>query len=552
MFHTISAIVFSMLLFQNYTFSNTLNKKDLFNLLAGQFSLYRAQPKAALTYFKQPTKQFNSHYLTKKTTQLALAEKDYETMLMAAKKWVLLKDTGTAHFYLSLAFAYNQAPIHAFKHMQKAEKKNHPTDFTRLTKISKPYLLSQKYYLKELTANYAGQSQNYDALVAIAFLLIDQGKLKKPAEFAEKALLAGQENPATFAFVSKIYQQLNQPKKALQVFQHGVSKHPNHHNLRYKFANFALIYDINIAKNQFEILNLYYPKDQNVQLKLAEAYRSNQAYEQATSLLERLLKNNFKPKIVLIQLAQIAQIQGHLEKALNYRLEAYKQDEDQKNMIQIIQLQQLLGNWKTALSLVNKSLKLASKSNEKIKLQDLKIRILDKVGKYKQALKLSKYFLKANPTNQSLLITHTLLIAKHQSIEEFVNHIYNSIASLPNNLVILQGFGQALANSDLSREKQSTLLKHTTSLDPYNAELLDSFGNLLYRIGDERNAINYLLRAYDTSPKVETAINLGKILWHSGDKIGAKQIFNQAKKLTPHDKKLQLTMDQLKVSGLNP
>ena len=63
-------------------------------------------------------------------------------------------------------------------------------------------------------------------------------------------------------------------------------------------------------------------------------------------------------------------------------------------------------------------------------------------------------------------------------------------------------------------------------------------GWVLYRLGRHQEALKYLRRAKELSDDSEVAAHLGEVLWVTGDKAGARQVWETALESTPDDQRL--------------
>jgi len=63
-----------------------------------------------------------------------------------------------------------------------------------------------------------------------------------------------------------------------------------------------------------------------------------------------------------------------------------------------------------------------------------------------------------------------------------------------------------------------------------------------YRLGNNKEGIRYLRRAYEMRPDPEIAAHLGEVLWVSGAQEEARQIWNDTASQHPDNEILQRVM----------
>ena len=68
--------------------------------------------------------------------------------------------------------------------------------------------------------------------------------------------------------------------------------------------------------------------------------------------------------------------------------------------------------------------------------------------------------------------------------------------------------------------------------------MIDSMGWTLYRMGRHQEALMHLRRAMELNGDPEIAAHLGEVLWMSGDKQAAMEVWDTALKGTPDDPRL--------------
>ena len=72
-------------------------------------------------------------------------------------------------------------------------------------------------------------------------------------------------------------------------------------------------------------------------------------------------------------------------------------------------------------------------------------------------------------------------------------------------------------------------------------------GWVLYRQGNLKEALAYILRAAKQSDAAEIAAHLGEIYWHLGDQEQALKILRQAASQHPNNKVLNETIGRLQI-----
>ena len=71
-------------------------------------------------------------------------------------------------------------------------------------------------------------------------------------------------------------------------------------------------------------------------------------------------------------------------------------------------------------------------------------------------------------------------------------------------------------------------------------------GWVLYRRGKQKQALEYLRKAYTARPDPEIAAHLGEVLWVAGERGEAEKIWLEASKKTPDNDALNSTIKRFR------
>ena len=105
--------------------------------------------------------------------------------------------------------------------------------------------------------------------------------------------------------------------------------------------------------------------------------------------------------------------------------------------------------------------------------------------------------------------------------------------------VLIVGGGKVGLN--LTRE----LIAKALQLAPDDAFIMDSMGWVLFRMGRNREALDYLNRAYGIRPDAEISAHLGEVLWADGQHDQARKVWTDALKDNAQNEQLQSTVKRL-------
>jgi tetratricopeptide (TPR) repeat protein len=90
------------------------------------------------------------------------------------------------------------------------------------------------------------------------------------------------------------------------------------------------------------------------------------------------------------------------------------------------------------------------------------------------------------------------------------------------------------------------LIEKALQLAPEDPFITDSMGWVLYRMGKNKQALEYLRKAYKERSDPEIAAHLGEVLWVEGERGEAEKIWMEAAKKTPDNDALNGTIKRFK------
>jgi len=95
--------------------------------------------------------------------------------------------------------------------------------------------------------------------------------------------------------------------------------------------------------------------------------------------------------------------------------------------------------------------------------------------------------------------------------------------------VVLNALGYTLADQNLQLDRAERLIRAALKQEPDNPAFLDSLGWLYYRLGEQGNALDYLVRAANALPEdPEILVHLGMVLLELGRHDRALEILQRA------------------------
>lgn len=124
------------------------------------------------------------------------------------------------------------------------------------------------------------------------------------------------------------------------------------------------------------------------------------------------------------------------------------------------------------------------------------------------------------------------------------------ISAQPDSPQAYNALGYSLADRNERLPEANKLIERASALAPKDAFIMDSLGWVKYRLGDNAAAAKILTQAYALQPNAEIGAHLGEVLWKSGQRDKAREVWRAAQKLEPDNDTLVSTLKRFGVNGL--
>lgn len=305
------------------------------------------------------------------------------------------------------------------------------------------------------------------------------------------------------------------------------------------------------------------PDDRQAQLNLAEALRRQGDYDRAQSLLSGLPQN---PELVKTRaalalededwqlagelyrrlleepgfrqearyfLGQLAELEERYEEALSWYGQVdspdFRLDADIRRVVVLARQDRL----EEALEVLA-----GLKSGDRGEAEEAFLaegQILADAGQVDAALAAYQEGLNRMPESERLIYARALLAAEQGRLEMAEADFRAILEEDPDDALALNALGYTLADQTDRLEEAHDLISRAYELTPDDAAVVDSMGWVEYRLGNHQEALVHLRRALDIEFDAEIAAHLGEVLWVTGDRDAAREVWQEAMDRLPED-----------------
>ncbi len=153
------------------------------------------------------------------------------------------------------------------------------------------------------------------------------------------------------------------------------------------------------------------------------------------------------------------------------------------------------------------------------------------------------------PRDNDLVYDQAMLAEKAGKPQEMERLLRSIIARKPDYHHALNALGFSLADRGLRLQEAKALIVKALEFAPEDPFITDSLGWVEFRLGNGKEALAILERAFKTQQDVEIAAHLGEVLWSLGQRERALDIWREGLRINRDNGTLQ---DTLKRLGVQP
>ena len=534
----------------------------MYRLLVGDIALQRGEPALAARAYFEAARDVKDARLARRATEIALAARQRNLALDAAKLWAELDPAAErpkqvvaglsggaaagrdlrgpaadlkADLERALAEAATAGPRlgEAFIQLNRAlaTEPDKVATFKLVQSLAQPYPNNaEAQFAVALAAYNTGLAEFETATVALQ--AIDRALIQKPGW--EQAMLLKVE------ILGK--QSLD---RAADYLADVLKLEPDS-----KAANSALV-QVRIQQRRYAeaavMLQKLWEKDKenhDYQFGMAMLAVQTKDWAKAEQLFQELQRLGYgEDGVVESYLAQIAEETGRYELALE-RFRAVPEGE--RGWIAKLRVAAMLGKLGRADEARRYLADLPAVTEEqRVQVQQADAQVLRDAGDNAKAYAVLSSALVQFPDDPDLLYDVAMVAEKLDKIDVVEAKLTRLIELKPSNAHALNALGYTLVDRTPRVAEGLVLIERALALAPEDPFILDSVGWAHYRMGRLDEAEKHLRRAMEQRPDPEIAAHLGEVLWAKGDRTRAQDVWQSQLKSNPDNAVLLETVRRL-------
>jgi tetratricopeptide (TPR) repeat protein len=521
-----------------------LTEPLLFKLMLAEVAVQRGQPQIAVPAYLELARETRDPRIAQRATEVAWNARFVPAALEAAGIWLQADPEATQARQVIAALLVNQEQLApAQPHLEKwiaSDRANAGQSFLQLS----PLLARHKdkaavaRLMQALAQPYADVPE---ARLAVAQAAWNANEHELSLAEARAALALRPDWELAVLFQVQVLQRRS-GDEALQFLAEYLKTYPQARDVRLNYAR-LLVNEKKFAeaRKQFELLLNAFPQNADVTMAVALLAMQSNDLDTAENQLKRALEINYKdPDSARYYLGQVNEERKRFEQALQW-YGAVQPGEQyinaQARYAGVLAKQGKLADARKHLQQVS-----PQSLQQRVQLTQAEAQLLRDAMAYQEAFDVLGSALAKLPDTPDLLYDHAMAAEKVNRIDVLEANLRKLIKIRPDHAHAYNALGYTLADRNERLPEARTLIETALKLAPEDPFIMDSMGWVLYRLGQHKDGLDYLQRAFKLRPDPEIAAHLGELLWVDGQREQAQKIWSEVLKEHPKNEVLQNTI----------
>lgn len=521
-----------------------------FHVMAGEMAAGRGQPAVAAEAFVRALELQPDRALANRATQLALAAGDAELARRAASRWLELEPTSMdarevlARLALrneDLDTVYAQSleiirghaggPAEGFRHVALLLS-GEPTRAEAVTQVMERLVAE---YPKLAGARYAR------ALVALRY-----ENLKLAESSAREALNLDKDSRDYTLLLIGVLVRGGQLEESDSRVKGLLAKAKGEERGEVQMTYARLLLDAGHrehARTQIRAAFKQDEKNNDARYALGVMAFTDGEFEQAESLFKPLEADEERGSDAAYQLGRIAEARKQYPQALALYRKVNTGGQAIDAAVRQANVLAQLGKVDEGRNLLDTLRRQFPPLGPRMTLAEAEL-LMD-IKRNDEALAVYNTALEADPEDSSLLYGRSLVHERLNQFPQAEADLRRILAVDPEDARAMNALGYMLVVNTDRLEEAYKLIEAALKRAPEDAAVIDSMGWVLFKLGRNEEARDYLQKAAAKAGDAEISAHLGEVLWALGQKEQAREVWNKALKREPDHRVLLDTVERL-------
>jgi tetratricopeptide (TPR) repeat protein len=524
--------------------ANELNQELLFKFLVSEIASQRGNNQLAAQGFLELAKTTRDPRFAKRATELAAMGRLQSLALDSAKLWLELdKNNMQARQTVAALLVSNNKLSEAKPYLEAllSSDGNVAGGFMQLHSLLGKH--PDHNAVLNVTRDLAkSHPEMPEAHFAVAQAAIAAGNSDLAAAEAKEALKLRPDWELGALLNAQIMQEKQSTGKALDYLRGFLETYPKSREVRANYARLLIAgKQLKAAREQYQLMLNETPTNPDIVVTMGLLSLQMNDYDQAEASFKRAMELKYRDVESLhFYLGQVYEERKQYEEAMREYAavtagEQYVAAQARYAFLlgrqnKVAEAREYLQNVKT------------STDEQKALLVQAEAQLLREAKDYQGSYDVLNKALQSHPDQPDLLYDSAMAAEKLDRIDLVETNLRKLIALKPDYAQAYNALGYTLADRTDRFKEAKQYIEKALTLSPDDPFILDSMGWVLYRMGNAKEGLDFLQRAFDKRPDPEIAAHIGEVLWARGQKQDAEKIWRDASKGSPDNELLQSTM----------
>ncbi|SCZ57904.1 tetratricopeptide repeat protein [Thiohalomonas denitrificans] len=525
--------------------TSRIEPRMLYQLLVAEFAGQRGDLGLSARSYLNTARSSRDPQVARRAVHVAVYGRDYERARDAAELWVELEPDSVEARQSLAALQIKAGQLDAAVEHLGVVLDSFGDDLTQGFSLVTSLLSREQngkhalQVMQQLMQKYPG---NMEALYAYAELAGKIGDNGEALKALDQILDANPERVEALILKANLLHRTRQPAEAVAAMQRAVELQPENSNLRLSYAR--LLVDaqrLEAARRQFRSLESELPDDPDIAHALGLLAIQAEDLDEAERYFRKLLESDQHKSQAALALGQIAESQDDPQQAIQW----YNSVSGEAFMDARLRVALLIAN-EDGLDAAREYLHGLELGAPEQRLRRVMAEgmLLSDAQRHEEAMAVYSRGLESFEGNSDLLYARAMASERVDRIDLLEQDLKTILESEPDNTQALNALGYTLADRTDRYEEAKSYIERAYEQAPADPAIVDSMGWVLYRLGEHEEALNYLRRALSLQHDGEIAAHLGEVLWVTGQRDQAREIWDEALEYAPEHELLQNVIER--------
>lgn len=173
-----------------------------------------------------------------------------------------------------------------------------------------------------------------------------------------------------------------------------------------------------------------------------------------------------------------------------------------------------------------------------IDMLQARAQLLASLDRHAEALEVYDRVMEYRPDSEGVMLGKAELLLRMDRVDDAIEQYRAAVKRWPDSALSLNALGYTLADRTTRYREARRLIKKALDMEPDSPAIIDSWGWVLYRLGDYEEALEQLERAYADLKDPEVAAHIVEVLWKLDRLEEARTVLEEAEVLFPDNRLL--------------